>query len=54
VGGGGLRGYSATRSPGFCKITNYETLARDLEFIRSWSPDMLIVDEARASRTGTP
>ena len=33
--------------PGFCKITNYETLARDLEFIRSWSPDMVIVDEAQ-------
>ncbi len=32
---------------GFCKITNYETLARDFEFIRSWSPDVVIVDEAQ-------
>ncbi|MGH8219727.1 MAG: DEAD/DEAH box helicase [Steroidobacteraceae bacterium] len=32
---------------GFCKITNYETLARDFEFIRSWSPDVVIADEAQ-------
>jgi superfamily II DNA or RNA helicase len=32
---------------GFCKIANYETLARDFEFIRSWSPDVVIADEAQ-------
>lgn len=32
---------------GFCKITSYETLARDFEFIHSWSPDVVIVDEAQ-------
>lgn len=39
-----LRRYVAR---GFCKITNYETLARDFEFIQSWSPDVVIADEAQ-------
>lgn len=30
-----------------CKITNYETLARDLDLIAGWSPDLVIVDEAQ-------
>jgi superfamily II DNA or RNA helicase len=30
-----------------CKITNYETLARDLDLIKTWSPDLVIVDEAQ-------
>lgn len=30
-----------------CKITNYETLARDLDLIRDWSPDIVIADEAQ-------
>jgi len=47
VGGGRAARLQCYSEPGFCKITNYETLARDLEFIRSWSPDMLIVDEAQ-------
>lgn len=29
------------------KITNYETLARDLDLIRAWAPDVMIVDEAQ-------
>src|SRR5439155_15303533 len=33
--------------PTLCKITNYETLARDLDLIRAWSPDVVIVDEAQ-------
>ena len=32
---------------GACKITNYETLARDLDLIAGWSPDLVIVDEAQ-------
>ena len=32
---------------GYCKITNYETLARDLDLIAAWSPDLVIVDEAQ-------
>ncbi len=31
----------------FCKITNYETLARDSDLILNWAPDMVIVDEAQ-------
>jgi len=30
-----------------CKIANYETLARDLDLIEAWSPDVVIVDEAQ-------
>ncbi len=29
------------------KIANYDTLARDLDLIGAWSPDLLIVDEAQ-------
>jgi hypothetical protein len=31
----------------FCKITNYETLSRDLDLIQAWAPDVVIVDEAQ-------
>jgi len=29
------------------KIANYETLARDLDLIEAWAPDLIIVDEAQ-------
>jgi superfamily II DNA or RNA helicase len=29
------------------KITNYDTVARDLDLITSWSPDLVILDEAQ-------
>ena len=32
---------------GWAKITNYETLARDLDLITAWAPDIVIVDEAQ-------
>jgi superfamily II DNA or RNA helicase len=35
------------RAAAFCKITNYETLRRDLELIQAWRPDVVIVDEAQ-------
>ncbi len=35
------------RSAGFCKITNYETVAKDLDLINAWSPDVVIIDEAQ-------
>lgn len=46
---GGLR---ATRVQQYaedrlCKIVNYDVLASDLELIRGWSPDVVIVDEAQ-------
>lgn len=47
VGGGRASRMECYAQSGFCKITNYETLARDLEFIRAWSPDVVIVDEAQ-------
>ncbi|MFL6662995.1 MAG: DEAD/DEAH box helicase [Rhizobacter sp.] len=37
----------ADASDGWAKITNYETLARDLDLIEAWSPDIVIVDEAQ-------
>jgi SNF2 family DNA or RNA helicase len=30
-----------------CKITNYDTLARDIDLINAWAPDVVIVDEAQ-------
>jgi superfamily II DNA or RNA helicase len=44
-------GYAARqkqfRGEGFCMITNFEALARDLDLIRAWSPELVIVDEAQ-------
>src|SRR5450631_3667828 len=31
----------------FCKIANYDVLAKDLEAIDAWSPDVVIVDDAQ-------
>ncbi len=47
---GGLRGrreqhYAAAGS--FFKITNYDTVHSDLDLIESWSPDLVILDEAQ-------
>ena len=46
---GGLRAVRQTRyaQDDFCKIANYETLARDLDLIQAWAPDLVIVDEAQ-------
>jgi superfamily II DNA or RNA helicase len=46
---GGLRAVRQTRyaQADFCKITNYETVARDLDLIQAWAPDVVIVDEAQ-------
>ncbi len=46
---GGLRprrqqGYAANA---FYKITNYDTVHRDLDLIGEWSPDLVILDEAQ-------
>ena len=46
---GGMR---ANRQQGFAtdtlyKITNYDTIRRDLDLIEQWSPDMVILDEAQ-------
>jgi superfamily II DNA or RNA helicase len=46
---GGPRGVRQAQyaEPGFCKITNYDVLSKDLEAINAWSPDVVIVDEAQ-------
>ncbi|MCP5228360.1 DEAD/DEAH box helicase [Accumulibacter sp.] len=46
---GGLRAVRQARytQDDFCKITNYETLGRDLDLIQAWAPDLVIVDEAQ-------
>lgn len=38
---------SQYREDVFCKITNYETLARDADLIDAWAPDLVIADEAQ-------
>jgi len=38
---------SAFRADGFYKITNYDTVHRDLDLIAAWSPDLVILDEAQ-------
>ncbi|MFA7242542.1 MAG: DEAD/DEAH box helicase [Sulfuricellaceae bacterium] len=47
VGGAVRARQEIYRREGFCKITNYETLARDLDLIQAWAPDVVIVDEAQ-------
>ncbi len=37
--------YSADKS--FYKITNYDVVHRDLQAIQSWSPDLIVLDEAQ-------
>lgn len=46
---GGLRAARVDhyRVPDFCKIANYEAVAKDLDLIETWSPDIVIVDEAQ-------
>lgn len=38
---------SQYREEAFCKITNYETLARDGDLIDAWAPELVIADEAQ-------
>ena len=35
------------REDAFCKITHYETLARDADLIDAWAPELVIADEAQ-------
>ena len=46
---GGMRAARGAQyaASGFCKIVNYDVLASDLDAIRAWSPDVVIVDEAQ-------
>jgi len=47
IGGLRVRRQELYREESFCKITNYETLARDEDLIRAWAPDLVIADEAQ-------
>ncbi|OOG54871.1 DEAD/DEAH box helicase [Polaromonas sp. C04] len=38
---------SQYREEAFCKITHYETLARDADLIDAWGPELVIADEAQ-------
>ena len=38
---------SLYRDEAFCKITNYETVARDGDLIDAWAPELVIPDEAQ-------
>ncbi|MDE1947264.1 MAG: DEAD/DEAH box helicase [Burkholderiales bacterium] len=35
------------RAETFCRIVNYESLARDADLIAAWAPDLVIADEAQ-------
>lgn len=46
---GGLRASRQEHfaTPSFFKISNYDTVHRDLDLIEDWSPDLVILDEAQ-------
>jgi hypothetical protein len=46
---GGLRARREThfRSESFYKVTNYDTVYRDLDLIEAWAPDLVVLDEAQ-------
>ncbi|MBS4095359.1 MAG: DEAD/DEAH box helicase [Sulfuricella sp.] len=47
IGGAPILRRPAYAQEAFCKIVNYELLARDADLIRAWSPDLVIADEAQ-------
>jgi superfamily II DNA or RNA helicase len=47
IGGSLVRRTEQFATPSFFKITNYDTVHRDLEAIGRWSPDLVILDEAQ-------
>ncbi len=47
VGGFRSARAAAFRAESFYKITNYDTVHRDLDLIAAWSPDLVILDEAQ-------
>jgi superfamily II DNA or RNA helicase len=51
----GLRGRRERLFPGpsFFKITNYDTVHRDLDLIEAWAPDLVILDEAQRIKNWT-
>ncbi len=47
IGGLRPRRQQQFAQPSFFKITNYDTVHRDLDLIRGWAPDLVILDEAQ-------
>jgi superfamily II DNA or RNA helicase len=47
IGGLRARREELFSANGFYKITNYDTIHRDLDLIQAWSPDLVILDEAQ-------
>jgi hypothetical protein len=43
----GAAAAAVLRDDVFCKITHYETLARDADLIDAWAPELVIADEAQ-------
>ncbi len=42
----------SVRRATFYRLVNYEQVVRDRDAINAWKPDVIVLDEARASRTG--
>jgi len=47
IGGSRRSREEGFRAESFYKITNYDTVYRDLDLIAAWSPDLVILDEAQ-------
>ena len=47
IGGLRARREKCFKTDTFYKITNYDTIRRDVDIIERWSPDMVILDEAQ-------
>jgi SNF2 family DNA or RNA helicase len=47
IGGDRIRRIPGFRTDSFFKITNYDTVHRDLDLIEAWSPDLVVLDEAQ-------
>ncbi|MGK2859783.1 MAG: DEAD/DEAH box helicase [Thermoanaerobaculia bacterium] len=47
IGGPAANRAAGFQAESFYKITNYDTLHRDLDLVRAWSPDLVILDEAQ-------
>jgi superfamily II DNA or RNA helicase len=53
VGGFRTRREAGFRAKSFYKVANYDTVHQDLDLIRAWSPDVVILDEAQRIKNWT-
>jgi superfamily II DNA or RNA helicase len=47
IGGPRRRREEGFRAPSFYKVMNYDTVHQDVDLIRAWGPDLVILDEAQ-------